>query len=592
MTAVSGKDCVFASRFTLRSWMGRTDPLARTLEILGNAVAHDCADAPPLAFDRPASRPAGRLEGMSWDVDGGRTAWMGELWWRHPHAMRRRVACTTHVVITEVVQQVHLTVRVYVDGGVDELGGLVGAGQARPSWLSTLARDCQLSAAWGNATPRLLTNEGIDAFVRDVLFDDDRTWPVVVLSAREHGGYIIPPETLSDQLFGLAPVYYLDTHRTSYSLTDQLGGRELSCYWGAARTYLPKFSCADDPSEHFLLLPDDLLDPALRAELVGELAVGTRDGVPVVDGIEARRQRQARRSHVTPPLGTSIDALTKPQVRIGAGADGGGAEEAASTLVTAMKTSVEAPASGPATDGMGVVGTGEIAGAIGEIAKQLGILAASISKLAAANRELSEEVTQLRTGHAVRLASIATIERRIERIDSFVLERLPALLAPQGADAPAASAESDRDRVELVDVVRQSSARHADALLLLESAEQSALESPYEDVDRVAKVLDAMAEIARRRQAGTLGMPVRQAFRDYGIDYRTAIAETTPERQRAQYLLADDHGRTYECLEHVVLGSTYDPRYCLRIYFTSRAPTEPRFVIGHVGRHFKVITST
>jgi hypothetical protein len=41
-----------------------------------------------------------------------------------------------------------------------------------------------------------------------------------------------------------------------------------------------------------------------------------------------------------------------------------------------------------------------------------------------------------------------------------------------------------------------------------------------------------------------------------------------------------------------VLGSSYDPRRCLRIYFTSRALLEARFVIGHVGRHFDVLTTS
>jgi hypothetical protein len=101
-----------------------------------------------------------------------------------------------------------------------------------------------------------------------------------------------------------------------------------------------------------------------------------------------------------------------------------------------------------------------------------------------------------------------------------------------------------------------------------------------------------MAELARRRQQGSLGMPVRQAFRDYGIDYRSTVSEATSGKQRIQYRRSDDRGHSFECLEHIVLGSTYDPRYCLRIYFTTRAPLEQRFVIGHVGRHFEVMTTT
>jgi hypothetical protein len=121
----------------------RTDPLTRTLENLVRAVAGDWRDAPPLAFDRPAFRPAGRFEELAWEVNGERTAWVDELWWRHPHAAVRHVPFTTHVVIAELGQQIQLTVRVCADGGEDALGGVLCAGEARTAWLSTLAHECQ-----------------------------------------------------------------------------------------------------------------------------------------------------------------------------------------------------------------------------------------------------------------------------------------------------------------------------------------------------------------------------------------------------------------------------------------------------------------
>jgi hypothetical protein len=152
--------------------------------------------------------------------------------------------------------------------------------------------------------------------------------------------------------------------------------------------------------------------------------------------------------------------------------------------------------------------------------------------------------------------------------------------------------ESGEPRPTLREVVRLAASAHPDALLVLDSAELSAADSPYEDLDRVASTLDAMAEIARRRQGGSLGMSVRDAFREYGIEYRGAIAASTSERQRTQYLRTGSDGATYICHEHLVLGASYDPRHCLRIYFTSRASLESRFVIGHVGRHFDVASTT
>jgi len=61
---------------------------------------------------------------------------------------------------------------------------------------------------------------------------------------------------------------------------------------------------------------------------------------------------------------------------------------------------------------------------------------------------------------------------------------------------------------------------------------------------------------------------------------------------REQYRFLTPSGEQVEAEEHIVLGNTYDPRRCLRIYFSSRVNQESRFVVGHVGRHFTVVTST
>ncbi|MEQ9570127.1 MAG: hypothetical protein RLN75_08050, partial [Longimicrobiales bacterium] len=99
---------------------------------------------------------------------------------------------------------------------------------------------------------------------------------------------------------------------------------------------------------------------------------------------------------------------------------------------------------------------------------------------------------------------------------------------------------------------------------------------------------DAMAVVARRRMTGGLGVSLREAFREFGVDYRGGISESTSARMRDQYRFTGPEGQHYDCFEHIALGNARDPRYCLRIYFTSRAKAENRFVIGHVGKHFDV----
>jgi hypothetical protein len=233
----------------------------------------------------------------------------------------------------------------------------------------------------------------------------------------------------------------------------------------------------------------------------------------------------------------------------------------------------------------------------------LGEILAAVRQLDEHTRSVQDELSRLRTGLSVRAANTTALERRIARFEGRMEALVTAALAgPEGealaSEEAAASAflktalQGDDERLTLLDILRHATAAHSETLLVLDSAERSAAESPYEDLERVSAVLDAMADVARRRADGALGMTLRDAFRDLGVDYRGGISESTSAQQRQQYLFAGPGGFAYNCVEHLALGDTYDPRYCLRIYFTSRAPNETRFVIGHVGRHFDVKTTT
>jgi hypothetical protein len=229
---------------------------------------------------------------------------------------------------------------------------------------------------------------------------------------------------------------------------------------------------------------------------------------------------------------------------------------------------------------------------------QLGELAATIAHLVEANTALADEIARLRTTTSVRAANTTSLERRIGSLEHLLQRHLAPADAAGAAAAPADTSpdeeqgEDEVDRPSVLDVVRQAATAYPDALLILDSAERSAVDSPYEDGDRLAVILDAMAGVARRRQEGALGTSLRSAFRELGIDYRGGISASTSDRMRQQYVVRASDGRSFDCHEHIVLGTSYDPRHCLRVYFTSRAPVEPRFVIGYVGRHFDVATTT
>src|SRR5205823_2159748 len=79
------------------------------------------------------------------------------------------------------------------------------------------------------------------------------------------------PDVLADELLGLAHVFIIPHHRHTFRLSDALGDRRLSCYWGALRIYMPGFTCADSGTDHPLLIADRVTDPVTRAGVIGQL---------------------------------------------------------------------------------------------------------------------------------------------------------------------------------------------------------------------------------------------------------------------------------------------------------------------------------
>lgn len=563
LAAARPEDILFAARFLVRPRLGVGSPVNAVLAELGSAIREGWADAPPLTMDRPVVRPLSRFAGLTWDTVGADGSWTGELFWRHPHPVVAGAPCTTHVLLVEQAMQVNLFVHVSADGGLPSVRGLVGAGQARPAFLTPLQRALRLSFDGTDGSPRPLDDVDIDAFVRDTLLSETRQAPVAVLAPLEEGGHLVSPNELADALLGLAPVYYMERHSSTFRLTDSLGDRRLSAYWGALRVYRPGFTCGDRPEDHDLLVRDRLIDPVMRAELVGRLGRLALPRCEMPAGVEERRNPPAARQPVLPPEVLLPD------------------ESVATT---------DAPAqAGPAAPVV-MSWPRELL----DLAPQVASLAAAVSGLVEANRALTDEIARLRTTNAVRTGNTASLERRVGGMERLIERHFAPAAEPDAPDEPSPDDElpDESEAVALTDVLQQAAVSHGDALLILESAERSAAESPYEDPERVAVILDAMAIVARRRQEGALGMSLKEAFRELGIDYRGGVSPGTSKRNLQQYQVTGPGGQRYDCEEHIVLGATYDPRRCLRIYFTSRAPVEPRFVIGHVGRHFRVTTST
>lgn len=543
---------VFAMHARVRPLLGSGSAVPTLLALLSRAVAEEVPDLAPFSRSREVSRPTTAWGGLRWEVEGDQGAWIGELTWRHAHPFRPGRACTVHAIVVEQAQQVSLALRIGTPAAIDALQADREAAQLRPRFLRELLETHRVVVD-GYSMGALGVAEGeVDAMVTSLLLAESRRLPVAVLAPLEDGGYVLDPQELAAELCGIAHLRVLESHPCTFRLTDALGDRRLSAYWGALRVYLPGFSCADQPEAHPLLRADRLIDPVERAFLFGHLGRTLARKLPWPHGID----RSKRTAVEKPATGERGEPGPPPKQTAGSDAV---AETGASHALVAD-------------------------------------LLARLDESLSAQRRIAEEIEQLRTTLAVRSAGSVGIERRLGAIER-VVQRLASIVLTD-ADSPArqvedAPGEYDANAaVRLLEVVRQAGEQHADALMLLPQAERSAEASPYEDPERVRDILDAMALVARRRQEGRLGKSLREAFREIGIDYRGGIASSTPQSLRDQYRILGADGQAFDCEEHIAVGSSYDPRHCLRIYFTSRAPGETRFVIGHVGRHFEVITTT
>lgn len=575
----------------------------RVLDAVTEEVRETWPDCPRLLRDEEAERPPSRFGGLRYRflADPG-TDWVGEVVWRTVHPVVAGAPLTTRVLVEETGHYTRLSVRVTADDGPTSVRGYVGAGQAQPSFLRALQGE--LTPSWMGsplAAHRIRPGDEED-FVLSVLEAPTRSLPVAVLSPLEEGGWVVDPEDLAWDLLGRARLYVLSRHEQTFALSDAVGDRTMSCYWGAARCYLPGWSRYDDPYEHPLLVRDRLADPVMRATWLGEVGVWTGKRTELPPSIDERRP-------------TPVTEQTE-----GEGDEGGGGPEGPRGVTEEQGDPADrpvpatpAPGDEASTDDGPAAATepstvSDPAPILETLLGEVRTLGSRVDQLLRSNADLTDEVERLRTISAVRSSSTNAIERRLGRLEDILESVFPAGRDPTASDtapgdgrqedgvaaAPGAGPPADEDEgaLRLVEIVREVSESHADALVLLDSAYDAAAESPYEDPERVRAILDAMARVARRRRDGALGTSLREAFADLGIDYRGAIARSTPERLRKQYRFTHPEGDLVEAEEHIVLGNTYDPRRCLRIYFSSRVPNEPRFVIGHVGRHFEVQSSS
>ncbi len=138
------------------------------------------------------------------------------------------------------------------------------------------------------------------------------------------------------------------------------------------------------------------------------------------------------------------------------------------------------------------------------------------------------------------------------------------------------------------DVVQNAQSEFSEDIHFLDSALPSAEQSPYLHVDRVHRIFQGMSKIRKLRiraqdvGAGA-GKSLAESFANLGITYAAHESEATKNAYKNEYTVEHD-GKTEWIDQHIKLGTSFDERDCLRIYFFICAKTN-KFIVAHVGKH-------
>ena len=168
---------------------------------------------------------------------------------------------------------------------------------------------------------------------------------------------------------------------------------------------------------------------------------------------------------------------------------------------------------------------------------------------------------------------VRNLEEKLKRLDknpagqsAAAVDALPALKTP-------------------LDCIHMAEERFPDDFVFLDSAYESAAESPFVNCGELWKHFEVMAQLTAiwRQNRGSLGDSFHATFKRLGLgDYKGHLSDTAATRHREHYLFTwNGTAQLFE--EHFTLGSK-DANTCLSLHFL-RDEVHHRFIIGHVGRH-------
>lgn len=169
-------------------------------------------------------------------------------------------------------------------------------------------------------------------------------------------------------------------------------------------------------------------------------------------------------------------------------------------------------------------------------------------------------------------------------------QNLDALLGARdfSSEEPAQQ-HSVEDQVEepasVADAVLEAK-REAKHLVFLDSADESARDSPYRTPSRVLQALQAIDEVAGLWISGLSGGknsgPLKPLFLQRGFEYKDDISQTSRGKWGSEYE-AKYNGQTIDISPHITIGAKQADT-CLSVHMYWDKASK-KVVIAHVGRH-------
>jgi hypothetical protein len=142
----------------------------------------------------------------------------------------------------------------------------------------------------------------------------------------------------------------------------------------------------------------------------------------------------------------------------------------------------------------------------------------------------------------------------------------------------------------VAEAVAQAKKDFSGPLAFLDSALESATDSPYKDPERVYELFEAIALVAAewKENMGALGRSWNDAVSELGFDLRDQVSMTSKGKYGDEYkFMYKGQRRLFE--KHITIGAKQADK-CLSVHFY-RDDDDLVLVVGHCGRHLANTTT-